>query len=190
MAVVVRGQHQISCRELKCPWREGVKPARPWAFQGRSAISLGQCRWRVGTARGVGARRCPSCGRAGLARVPLVGLAVSLSNAHSSWPTRSFDTPNQPLLPACRLPFFLPPHIPVYQLFNSNYTTTNQFPHIYLHGASRIRKHGIDRLRLLELDRNPPHNPESAWLDCTAPHYCESTRLTNARRRLLVAPSL
>lgn len=167
MAVVVRGQHQISCRELKCPWREGVKPARPWAFQGRSAISLGQCRWRVGTARGVGARRCASCGRAGLARVPLVGLAVSLSNAHSSWPTRSFDTPNQPLLPACRLPFFLPPHIPVYQLFNSNYTTTNQFPHIYLHGASRIRKHGIDRLRLLELDRNPPHNPESAWLDCT-----------------------
>lgn len=33
----------------------------------------------------------------------------------------------------------------------------------YLHAASRIRKHGTDRLRLLELDRNPPHNPESAW---------------------------
>lgn len=48
--------------------------------------------------------------------------------------------------------------------------------HTNLHGASRVCKHGIDRLCLLELDRNPPHNPESAWLDCTAPHYCESTQ--------------
>lgn len=101
-----------------------------------------------------------------------------------SWPTRSLDfhTPT-------RVSLFPPPPIPVSQLSPSDTISINSH-YICLLGASRIRKHGSDRLRLLELDRNPPHNPESAWLDCTAPHYCESTRHTNAGLALLVAPSL
>lgn len=100
-----------------------------------------------------------------------------------SWPTRSLDfhTPT-------RVSLFPPPPIPVSQLSPSDTISINSH-YICLLGASRIRKHGTDRLRLLELDRNPPHNPESAWLDCTAPHYCESTRHTNAGLALLVAPS-
>lgn len=128
---------------------------------------------------GVGARRC---GRAFSLRV-----LPHLSNAHSLVADTLARFPHAHA--SRRLSLFPPPPpLAVYQLSPSDTLSINSH-YICLLGASRIRKHGSDRLRLLELDRNPPHNPESAWLDCTAPHYCESTRHTNAGLALLVAPS-